>query len=106
VFDPDEELVEVPLPEAAAALVRAAEAASVASVRWSAAITEVRRVSVRVLAEFWMAATADAFEGVVLVVATIVELTKASASPAPTKAIDVTTMDGRMRRRACERVSA
>ncbi len=104
--DPDAELVGPPPPEAAAALVLAADALSAASVRWSAAITTDRRASVRALAASWLLGATDALEGVALVVGTTVELTKALAIPAPTKAIDVTTIDGRMRRRARDRPSA
>jgi hypothetical protein len=99
------ELVGPAPAEAAAALVLAAVAASAASVRWSAAITADRRASVRALAAFCLVVAVDALEGAVLVVGTIVELTKALASPAPIKAIEVTTMEGRMRRRARERRS-
>jgi hypothetical protein len=56
------------------------------------------------LAVLWLvAATLEVAE---LAAGTIVELTKALASPAPSRAIEVTMMDGRMRRRARERPSA
>ena len=108
--DPDFGVVScpAPLPKAAeaAALVAAADAASAANVRWSAAITAESRDSVRVLATFWPAATVDTLDVVALVVGTIVELTKALASPAPTRAIEATIADGRMRRRVRDRRSA
>jgi hypothetical protein len=102
--DPDVEVVgwdalPAEAAEDAAALVLAAVAARAASVRWSAAMMADSRASVEVLAAFWL-------EVVALVVGAIVELTKALASPAPIRAIEVTTMDGRMRRRARERLSA
>jgi hypothetical protein len=108
---PDAEVVDWDAPrpvaeEAAATLVLAAVAASAASVRWSAAMTAESRVRVRVLAAFWLVAATDALVVAALVVMGIVELTKALASPAPIRAIEVTTMDGRIRRRARERPSA
>ena len=101
---PDAEVVDWDAPrpvaeEAAATLVLAAVAASAASVRWSAAMMADSRASVEALAAFWL-------EVVALVVGAIVELTKELASPAPIRAIEVTTMDGRIRRRARERPSA
>jgi hypothetical protein len=92
--------------EAAAALIEAVDAASAASVRWSAAITAESRDSVLVLATFWLAATLDTLDVVALVVGAMVELTKALASPAPIRAIEVTTTEGRMRRRVRDRRSA
>jgi hypothetical protein len=92
--------------DAAAALVAAVDAAIAANVRWSAVITAESCDSVRVLATFWLAATVDTLDVVALVVGTIVELTKALASPAPIRAIEVTTTEGRMRRRVRDRRSA
>jgi hypothetical protein len=105
--DPEDEPAAAAPPEAAtAALVLAAVAASAASVLWSLPMMADRRTSVRALALLCLEAAVDELDVVALVVGTIVELTKALASPAPVKAIDVTMMDGRMRRRARERPSA
>ena len=105
-LEPDAALVGPALPDVATALVWAADAESAANVRWSAAITALRRVRVRALAASWLLAATAELGSVVLVVRTNVELTKALANPAPTKAIDATTIDGRLRRRARERPSA
>lgn len=104
--DPNAGVVGCPTPPPEEALVAAADAPSADSVRWSAAMTAESRANVRAFAAFWLAATVDTLDVVVLVVGTIVELTKALASPAPIRAIEVTTTDGRMRRRARDRRSA
>jgi len=109
--DPDVGVVGCPTPPleeaaSAAALVAAADAASAASVRWSALITAESRARVRAFAAFWLVPAGVTLDVVVLVVETIVELTKALASPAPIKAIEVTATDGMMRRRARDRRSA
>jgi hypothetical protein len=109
--DPGARVASCPAPppkaaDAATALVVAVDAAIAASVRWSAAMTAESRASVTALVAFWLTATVVALDVVALDVGMIVELTKALASPAPIRAIEVTTTEGRIRRRVRDRRSA